>query len=107
LTFGPSQQISASLVLWPLLTPAASAWPLDQGYHLLWLDGRPPQVRTLTFPAHLPHLLLWPLIASGFVVLRQLARPRSLFMRFVFLKSQVCLQLPPDPASRRRPCPWL
>jgi hypothetical protein len=28
-------------------------------------------------------------------------------MRFVFLKSQVCLRLPSDPASRRRPCPWL
>jgi len=28
-------------------------------------------------------------------------------MGFVFLKSQVCLRLPPDPASRRRPCPWL
>jgi len=28
-------------------------------------------------------------------------------MRFAFLKSQVCLRLPPDPASRRRPCPWL
>jgi len=28
-------------------------------------------------------------------------------MRFVSLKSQVCLRLPPDLASRRRPCPWL
>ena len=28
-------------------------------------------------------------------------------MEFAFLNSQVCLRLPPDPASRRRPCPWL
>ena len=26
---------------------------------------------------------------------------------FVFLKSQVCLRLPPDPTSQWRPCPWL
>ena len=78
LTFGPSQPVSTWLVLLPLLTPAASAWPRDLGYHLLWLDDRSPQVRTLTFPAHLPHLLLWPLIASGFVVTCQLARPHSL-----------------------------
>ena len=65
---------------------------------------RPPRVRTLPFPAHLPHLLLWPLIALGFVVIGQLARPHSLFMGFVSLRSQVCLRLPSDPASRRRPC---
>jgi hypothetical protein len=40
--------------------------------------GRPPQVRTLTFPAPLPHLLLWPLVALGFAVSCQLARPHSL-----------------------------
>jgi len=35
-------------------------------------------------------------------------RPASQpLMGFVFLKSQVCLRLPPDPASRRRPCLWL
>jgi len=26
---------------------------------------------------------------------------------FVFLRSRFCLRLPSDPASRRRPCPWL
>ena len=94
------------MVLWPLLTPAVSAWLLSQGYHFLQLDGRPPQVRALAFLAHLPDLLLWPLVASGFAVICQLARPHSL-IRFVFLRSQVCLRLPPDPASRRRPCLWL
>jgi hypothetical protein len=90
------------MVLWLLLTSAASAWFHNQGYRSRLL-GRPPQVRTLTFPAPLPHLLLRPLVASGFVVMCQLARPHSL-IRFVFLKSQVCFRLPPDPASRRRLC---
>src|SRR5512135_3919203 len=66
--------------------------------------GRSPQVRTLTFPAHLPHLPLQPLIASGFAAYCQLARLKWPHMGFVFLRSQVCLRLPPNPASRRRPC---
>jgi hypothetical protein len=69
----------------------------------LRLGDRPPQVRTLTFPAHLPHLLLRLLVASDFVVIGQLVQPHSL-MGFVFLRSQVCLRLPSDPASRQRPC---
>lgn len=89
-------------VLWPRLTAATSIWSRDQGYRLR-LDDSSPQVRTLTVPAALSHLLLWPLVAWGFVVISQLARPRSL-MGFVCLKSQVCLRLPPDPVSRRRPC---
>jgi hypothetical protein len=90
------------MVLRPLLTSAASAWSHNQAYRSR-LDGRSPQVRTLTFPAHLPYLLLWPLVALRFVVSCQLARPLSL-IRFVCLRSQVCFRLPPDPASRRRPC---
>ena len=91
-------------VLWPRLTPAASAQPLDWGCHLRRPGVRSPQVRTLTFPAALLHLPRQPLTASGFVVLCQLARLAWPRMKFVFLKSQVCLQLPPDPVSRRRPC---
>jgi len=41
---------------------------------LLELDNRSPQVRTLTFPASLSHLLGQPLVALGFVVACQLAR---------------------------------
>jgi hypothetical protein len=67
------------------------------------LDNRPPQVRTLAFPAHLPHLLLRLLIASDFVVSCQLVQPHSL-MWFVFLRSQVCFRLPPDITSRYCPC---
>src|SRR5512139_28361 len=37
-------------------------------------DGRSPQVSSLTFPAHLSHLLDQPLVALGFVVYCQLAR---------------------------------
>ena len=40
------------------------------------------------------------LIASGFVVSGQLARLPWPRMKFVSLKSQVCLRLPPDPTSR-------
>ncbi len=90
------------MVLWLLLTSAASAWLLNQGY-CSQPGGRSPQVRTLAFPAHLPDLLLWHLVALGFAVNCQLARPCSL-IRFVFLRSQVCFRLPPDPASQRRPC---
>jgi hypothetical protein len=65
---------------------------------------RSPQVRTLTFPAPLPHLPHQPLIASGLAAACQLARLIWPHMGFVFLRLQVCLRLPPDPASRRRPC---
>jgi len=64
-------------------------------------NGRSPQERTLTFPALLPYLLFWLLVVLGFVVICQLAQPHSL-IGFVCLRSQVCFQLPPDPASRRR-----
>ena len=70
------------------------------GLPLPWLDDRSPQVRTLTFPAPSPHLPHQPLIASGFVVSCQLARLVRPLMRFVSLKSQVCLRLPSDPTSR-------
>jgi hypothetical protein len=69
---------STTMVLWFLLSPAASAWLLYQGYRYSQLGVRFPRVRTPTFPAHLPHLLLRPLIASGFVFSCQLARPHSL-----------------------------
>jgi len=52
-----------------------ASWP---GLPSLRHSGRSPQVRALTFPAHLPHLLLRPLTALGFVVTCQLARPHSL-----------------------------
>ena len=88
----------------PSADPCRLSLASRPGLPLTRLDDRSPRVRTLTFPAHLPHLLLWPLIALGFVVSRQLARPHSLFMGFVSLRSQICLRLPSDPASRRRPC---
>jgi hypothetical protein len=75
-----------------------SIWLLSQGYRLRPGD-RSPQVRALTFPAYLPHLLLRLLVASDFVVSSQLAQSHSL-MRFVFLKSQVCLRLPSDITSQ-------
>ena len=50
----------------------------QSGLPVFRCKGRPPQVRTLTFPAPLSHLLLRPLNALGFVVRCQLARPHSL-----------------------------
>ena len=66
-----------STVLWPLLTPVPSTQPLGCAYRFRPGD-RSPQVRTLTVPVALPDLLLWPLVASGFVVASQLTRPHSL-----------------------------
>jgi hypothetical protein len=89
---------STAKVLPPLLTSVTSIWLLSQGYRLRPGD-RSPQVRALTFPAYLPHLLLRLLVASVFVVSSQLVQSHSL-MRFVFLKSQVCLRLPSDITSQ-------
>jgi len=39
----------------------------QSGFPVFRSNGRSPQVSSLTFSAPLSHLLLWPLIASGFV----------------------------------------
>lgn len=58
--------------------PGLAARVTTMSFWLTLPDSRSLKVRELTFPAPLPSLLLWPLSASGFVVLCQLARPRSL-----------------------------
>ena len=78
------------------LSSASSTCSLNQGYRL-HPDDRSPQVRTLSFPAHLPYLLLCPLVASLFVLFFQLARPQP--HTFLFLN----LILPPS--SSRPPTP--
>jgi len=58
-------------------------------------------------PAPLPHLLLQPSPASGYVVIDQLARLHSLrWGSYASLRPQVCRQLSPDITSRWRPC-WV
>src|SRR5206468_2597438 len=61
----------------------------------------------VTFTAHPPHLRDGPLMASGFAKPCSLARAAPPPMRFVFLRSRLCLRLPSHPASRRRSCPRL
>ena len=39
-----------------------------------------------------------------FAISRPLVRPRMPRIRFLFVRSRLCSTLPPDPASRRRPC---
>ena len=39
-----------------------------------------------------------------FAISRPLVRPRLPRIRFLFVRSRLCSTLPPDPASRRRPC---
>jgi len=43
-------------------------------------------------------------VVSGFGLHCSLARMRTPHMRFLFVRPALCLQLPSDPASRRRPC---
>ena len=66
---------------------------------------RPPRVRTAAFTPHPPHLLHHLLMVMGFALSRKLARVIQPDMRFVFLGSALCLQLPSDPTSRWTPLP--
>ncbi len=89
---------STAVVLWPRLTPAASAWPLDQGY--LSAQRQVSPGKNVDFPCTLAGFTALALDCLGLrchLPTRPTARPP---IRFVFLKSQVCLRLPPDPTSR-------
>ena len=88
LTFRPSPRKQVSLLASDgrhstdyfglCLTSALRSKPLSVLSVFLGTQGRSPQVRTLNFPAPLPHLLLRPLVISGFVFSCQLARLHSL-----------------------------
>ena len=87
-------------VLWPRLTPAASTRPRDRGYHLRRPRQQVSPGKNVDFPCTLAPFTAPTLDCIGLRCLlptRPIARPR---MGFVFLKSQVCLRLPPDPTSR-------
>jgi hypothetical protein len=66
---------------------------------------RPPRVRTAAFTPHPPHLPHHLLMVKGFALSRKLARMIQPDMRFVFLRSAFCLQLPSAPTSRWTPLP--
>jgi len=67
-------------------------------------ERRPPGVSLTAFAAHLPDLQPWPLMDLDFAIRCPLVRPRMPLIRFLFVRSRFCSTLPPDPASRRRPC---
>jgi len=98
LTFGPSHRDGNGTMA--SADPCRLSLTSRLGLPFPWPGDRSPQVRTLTFPAPSPHLPHQPLIASGFIVTCQLAQLVRPLMRFVSLKSQVCLRLPSDPTSR-------
>jgi hypothetical protein len=61
---------------------------------------RPPWVRVAAFIPHPPHLLQHLLMAMGFALTRKLALMPQPSMRFVFLRSELCIRLPSDLTSR-------
>lgn len=96
--FGPSSRScrtnTASADFWkPLRIPHEIPSHLRQ-------VSRPPRVRITTFPPHPPHLLPYPLMATGFALSRKLARVMQPDIRFVFLGSGFCLRLLSGSTSR-------
>src|SRR5271155_2979503 len=65
---------------------------------------RSPGVSSTAFATRLPDIPPWPLMVMDFVVGSPLVRPQQPLIRFLFVKPQLRSTLPPDPASRRRPC---
>jgi hypothetical protein len=66
--------------------------------------NRSPEVSSTAFRTQPPNLQPVPLMDTGFVVIGRLARHRMPLIRFLYIGSYVCLALPSDPVSRRRPC---
>src|SRR3954470_6258249 len=67
-------------------------------------NGRSPEVNSTAFRTQPPDLQPVPLMDMDFVVEGQLVRHGMPLIQFLYIGSYVCSTLPPDPASRRRPC---
>ena len=94
-----------SRLLCPLLTSALrSARLTTRSAPISRQQRRSPGVSSTAFAARLPDIPPWPLMAMDFVVGSPLVRPQQPLIRFLFVKPQLRSALPPDPASRRRPC---
>ena len=65
---------------------------------------RPPGVRTSAFIARPPNLQHQPLTDTDFMTTCSLVRLVLPHIRFLSVRPRLCHTLPPDPASRRRPC---
>jgi hypothetical protein len=65
--------------------------------------GRSPEVSSTVFDARPPDLRRASLMDMGFAVTCPLARRPAPRIRFLYISPRLCLALPSDPASRRRP----
>jgi len=82
--------------------------PCNLGSLIVRHAWRPPRVRRNPFPRFPPDLPTPP--PSGYGASLSIARlpcGRRPYIRFLFVGSGFCRRLPPDPASRQRPCLWL
>ena len=97
-------------VLRPLLTSARSArtsWsgpPARRQRQHNRHPGRPPRIRTTTFPYARRVYVTTLSVMTGFTFLSRLTQIASPCTRFVFLGAGFRLGLPSHPASRRRSC---
>jgi len=108
--FGPSGWSFA--LLWPLLTSAMRSkfdcpnpQPIRLAREAPGQHGRSPRVSVAASTPHPPHLLRYPLMATGFALSRKLTRISQPLIRFASLGSELCLGLPSDPTSRWTPLP--
>jgi hypothetical protein len=96
--FGPSDGFA--ILIRPLLTSVSLSEFLTEPFVSQRQAYRSPRVRIAAFSPHPPHLLRHPLMAMGFTLSRKLTQMPQPSMRFVFLGSGFCLQLPLDLTSR-------
>ena len=110
LTFGPSRLISVPAgtttsadfcpVSSRLAAGAAGAATRQHNRH----PGRPPRIRTTTFPYARRVYVTTLSVVTGFTFLSRLTQIAPPYTRFVFLGAGIRLGLPSHPASRRRSC---
>jgi hypothetical protein len=80
-------------------------WPCSLGSPIVRHNWRSPRVRRNPFPRFPPDLP--PSHPSGYRASLSIVRlpcDRRPCIRFLFVGSEICLRLPPDLASRQRPC---
>ena len=114
MTFHESRALLPTITVWAFATrvatmPAADFYyeikaPCDALSHDSVTHSRSPEVSSTAFRTQPPDLQPAPLMDMGFAVTCPLARHGMPQIRFLYIGSYVCSTLPPEPASRRRPC---
>ena len=100
--FSPTSQ-----VLWLRLTSVSSAIPCDMGYIFRCIPHRPPQIRcNCLHSMQPPHLRDRVRVVWDFDLCCSLVRSAPLYMRFLFVGSELCLWLPSDSTSQWTPLPF-